>query len=47
MIHAQLHFAGFPTERHGPRFVAELDRLIALGEAWAVRQADRYRERAS
>jgi hypothetical protein len=43
MSHAALWFAGFHAERHGPRFVAELERLHGLGEAWALEQAARYR----
>ena len=44
MIHCGLWFAGFTNERHGPRFVAELERLAAQGETWAAEKAEFYRE---
>jgi hypothetical protein len=44
MIHCGLWFAGFPTEAHGPRFVAELDRLARAGEPWARDAAAESRE---
>jgi hypothetical protein len=44
MIHCGLWFAGFTHERHGPRFVVELERLAAHGETWAVGKAEHYRE---
>jgi hypothetical protein len=42
MVHCHLHFAGFPREGHGPRFLAELERLAARGETWATADAARY-----
>jgi hypothetical protein len=45
MVHCRLFFAGFTTEPHGARFVAELERLAAMGEAWALEQAADYRAR--
>ena len=44
MAHAAVWFAGHRGERHGPRFVAELERLATLGEAWAAESAAHYRE---
>jgi hypothetical protein len=43
MAHAAVWFARGSDERHGPSFVAELERLAALGETWATEQAERYR----
>lgn len=39
MAHTALWIAGFHAENHGPRFVAELERLAGLGEAWALEEA--------
>jgi SprT-like family len=44
MIHCAIYFDGFKGERHGPRFVAEIERLAALGETWAAGEATRYAE---
>jgi len=43
MCHAAVWFSGFHDEKHGPRFIAELERLAAMGEAWAVEDAARYK----
>jgi len=42
MVHCYLYFAGFPAEGHGPRFIAELERLASRGEAWAAEEATRW-----
>jgi hypothetical protein len=47
MIHCGLWFAGFTSERHGARFVAELERLAAEGEPWATLEAEHYRDHPS
>jgi hypothetical protein len=47
MSHAAAWFGGFPDEKHGPRFVAELERLATLGETWAAEDAARYRAEAA
>jgi len=44
MIHCGLWFAGFTSEQHGPRFVAELERLATMGEAWTTDEGTYYRE---
>ena len=44
MVHCSLHFAGFVDEHHGPHFIAELERLASLGEAWALEEAAWLRE---
>ncbi len=44
MVHCGLRFAGVTEEGHGPRFIAELERLVAQGEDWALEQAAYYRE---
>lgn len=36
MIHADLYLHGDRNAEHGPRFVAELARLVKLGETWAA-----------
>ncbi len=46
MCHAAVWFAGGHDDRHGPYFVAELERLSALGETWPTEQAERYRRAA-
>ncbi len=43
MAHCSVWIAGVRDDgEHGPRFVAELKRLAARGEAWALDQATRY-----
>ena len=43
MAHAAVYFSGEEAKEHGLRFIAELERLAALGEAWAADEAMRYR----
>ena len=43
MVHCALWFGGMQDEWHGPRFVAELDRLLGEGEEWAREEAEYFR----
>jgi hypothetical protein len=50
MAHLAVWRAGRDTREHGGHgaaFVAELERLAALGEAWAAEEAERYRREMS
>jgi hypothetical protein len=44
MCHASIwqNASGVPSDSHGPEFIAELRRLVAVGEAWAIDQAEYY-----
>jgi hypothetical protein len=47
LLHEMVHFAVFLAGAreeiaHGPRFVAELRRIGALGEVWALEQTAEY-----
>jgi hypothetical protein len=50
LLHEMVHLADFlengpsPWPSHGRHFVAELVRLAKRGEAWAAREAHRYRQ---
>ena len=43
MAHVALYFGGIKEEGHGPRFVAELEKLAEHGEEWAIEQVEYYR----
>lgn len=43
MCHYAVFLAGIEASSHGPRFIAELTRIGAQGEPWALEQAERYR----
>jgi SprT-like family len=46
MCHAEVcrkTSAPLSGDRHGPAFVAELDRLAVIGESWAIEQSEYFR----